>query len=207
MPSQPSHNLYIVPVQARSVARFEKITEAAKVVIARNWYGGLSIQAVAKEAKVSTTSIYRYFPDRRGFVAFMFDEFIELQFVQIQDLIKQAQTEKDWRKSINTYSDTLKLYSSENQHTYPAQVALKVDKTLQAYWFTRISELQVSLISLFKALGANGDDHKFRAVTLTTLLILDAQMLNYNILRDRNLYDPSSSLDNALLNYLQDVFV
>ena len=94
----------------------------------------------------------------------------------------------------------------ENKYTYPAQVALKADKKLTNHWFEKLTEIQTGLVALYKSMGAKGSDERINSVALTSLLILDAQMLNYVNLKNRNLYEQRSSFDSVLLNYLQDIF-
>jgi hypothetical protein len=119
---------------------------------------------------------------------------------------EQAHSSQDWRKTMRIYSDALNTFSIENKYTYPAQVALKADKKLTNHWFEKLTEIQTGLVALYKSMGAKGSDERINSVALTSLLILDAQMLNYVNLKNRNLYEQRSSFDSVLLNYLQDIF-
>jgi len=56
--------LRTTPVQQRSNARVQKIEAAARIVVARSGRDRFTTGEVAKEAKSSIGTIYRYFPNR-----------------------------------------------------------------------------------------------------------------------------------------------
>lgn len=59
------------PRQARSLRTLEVITEAAAQVLARRGYERLTTTAVAERAGVSIGSVYQYFADKTGLVAWL----------------------------------------------------------------------------------------------------------------------------------------
>lgn len=57
------------PTQARSIATFNAVLDAAGRVLEARGFGALTTNAVAAEAEVTVRAIYRYFPNKHALVA------------------------------------------------------------------------------------------------------------------------------------------
>lgn len=64
----PDISLRNAPLQARSRARLGRVLDAAEEVLERDGAEGFSTTAVARSARVSVGSVYRFFPDKQAIV-------------------------------------------------------------------------------------------------------------------------------------------
>src|SRR5581483_324678 len=72
--AKPKRRVYRSPLRdERTIQTRERILDALVQVLARNGIAELSIPLVAREAKVSIPSVYRYFPTKRDLFAALDD--------------------------------------------------------------------------------------------------------------------------------------
>lgn len=64
IPQDPDNRLRRLPQQSRSQQRVVQILEAAVRVFSEVGYEAASTTAIAKQAKTSVGSLYRFFPDK-----------------------------------------------------------------------------------------------------------------------------------------------
>ncbi|MBL4633698.1 MAG: TetR/AcrR family transcriptional regulator [Kofleriaceae bacterium] len=84
-----AHDLRRKPEQARSRDRVNTILAAACRLIVRQGHAPLKMSDLAKEAKVSLPSIYRYFPDKKAIVRALATASYEKAHQQTADSIAQ----------------------------------------------------------------------------------------------------------------------
>lgn len=89
------------PVQARSIARFEKILDAAEELILENGIDNTSHHKVAERAGLPSASVYQYFPSRE----LIFQALSERHFETVIELY-QANAQK---ANIKTWQDLARL--------------------------------------------------------------------------------------------------
>lgn len=89
------------PVQARSIARFEKILDAAEQLILENGIDATSHHKIAEHAELPSASVYQYFPSQE----LIFQALSERHFETVKKLYK----ENAEKATISSWKDLAEL--------------------------------------------------------------------------------------------------
>jgi AcrR family transcriptional regulator len=95
-PDDPAPTGPRVPRQARGQLRVDAILDAAAAAIARDGLAGVTMHALARQARTSIGSLYHFFPDRDG----IFDALFERHWTAIRQITRQLNELSDavWRE-------------------------------------------------------------------------------------------------------------
>lgn len=78
-----------IPRQSRSIKTVEAIVDAAVAILSADGYEGLNTNAVAKQAGVNISTLYRYFPNKEAILEHLLEHYNKELLGQLQqDLAK-----------------------------------------------------------------------------------------------------------------------
>ena len=105
------------PVRRPGIDRFEKVLRAAEKIISRNKsLKGLTLQAIASEAKVPRVSLYYFFP---SIDAVIVEALYHLMLTRLINELSQSFTEpdKDWKKVMTRLTTEVRSHYRKNTLT------------------------------------------------------------------------------------------
>ena len=104
------------PVRRPGIDRFEKVLRAAEKIILRNEsLKGLTLQAIASEAKVPRVSLYYFFPSIDAVIEALY----HLMLTRLINELSQSFTEpdKDWKKVMTRLTTEVRSHYRKNTLT------------------------------------------------------------------------------------------
>ena len=104
------------PVRRPGIDRFEKVLRAAEKIISRNKsLKGLTLQAIASEAKVPRVSLYYFFPSIDAVIEALY----HLMLTRLINELSQSFTEpdKDWKKVMTRLTTEVRSHYRKNTLT------------------------------------------------------------------------------------------
>ena len=104
------------PVRRPGIDRFEKVLRAAEKIILRNEsLKGLTLQAIASEAKVPRVSLYYFFPSIDAVIEALY----HLMLTRLMNELSQSFTEpdKDWKKVMTRLTTEVRSHYRKNTLT------------------------------------------------------------------------------------------
>ena len=104
------------PVRRPGIDRFEKVLRAAEQIILRNEsLKGLTLQAIASEAKVPRVSLYYFFPSIDAVIEALY----HLMLTRLINELSQSFTEpdKDWKKVMTRLTTEVRSHYRKNTLT------------------------------------------------------------------------------------------
>ena len=104
------------PVRRPGIDRFEKVLRAAEKIISRNKsLKGLTLQAIASEAKVPRVSLYYFFPSIDAVIEALY----HLMLTRLMSELSQSFTEpdKDWKKVMTRLTTEVRNHYRKNTLT------------------------------------------------------------------------------------------
>lgn len=107
------------PVQARSIATFAKILEAATEVIVERGIQGLNTNVVAERAEVNIGTVYHYFPDKTVILVELSKEMQVRSSQLLLPLLQEFETAPDvnaWIRQVLQTFLALRLEYPANRH-------------------------------------------------------------------------------------------
>lgn len=102
------------PVQARSIARFEKMLDAAEELMLEIGIDATSHHKIAERAQVPSASVYQYFPSPE----LIFQALAERHFKTVMDLTQrnfEGAEVRNWRDLVTVLVDTTYEYYSTDR--------------------------------------------------------------------------------------------
>jgi AcrR family transcriptional regulator len=91
-----------VPSQARSIARFTRILDAAEELFADIGYETASTEAIAERADTSIGSLYQFFPDKRAIFDELAERYREKTRAAFDVLFAPSGEADDWESVLDT---------------------------------------------------------------------------------------------------------
>ncbi len=110
-----------IPSQHRSRETVEAICAAAAVIIEEQGLTALTTNGVARQAGVSITSVYAYFPDKWAIVHELFERFERQRLTRLEQVFAGLATVPDWRSLMDAAWDSMVQFRIE----VPAGVLLR----------------------------------------------------------------------------------
>lgn len=91
-----------VPSQARSIARYTRILDAAEELFADIGYETASTEAIAERADTSIGSLYQFFPDKRAIFDELAERYREKTRAAFDMLFAPTAGPEDWENVVDT---------------------------------------------------------------------------------------------------------
>ncbi|MEE4298224.1 MAG: TetR/AcrR family transcriptional regulator [Pseudomonadales bacterium] len=157
-----------LPEQARARATVERILEASARLLQRDGLDAFNTNAIAAEAEVRVSTVYRYFPNKHAILAEFARRFAAAEEAWLEDFGMLARG-GDWRAALATL---LKQYT-RRADAFPAVVALRQATRalpeLQAIERASTERLVTSLTRVLRARGRDLSSARARAVATAML--------------------------------------
>lgn len=174
MTAAPDQTNRLSPSQSRSRDRVAKVLDAAERVLARDGYEGASLQSFAKEAGVSQTSLYRYWPNKQGVFMAISDRFMAERATTMEGWVARAAQGITVDEIVSMIVASMNEDYGNTDWMPACMIALrsdaelrKVDQEINRYFTGRFDQL-------LKAAGFTGPAARRKAVAAMMTVLLDA---------------------------------
>lgn len=195
------------PAQSRSRDRVAKILDAAAKVLGERGYNSMTLRAVANEADVKQTSIYRYWPNKQAIVSDLIDRFIEGQSTVLQKCTEMGEAKKRMPDVLAYFMRELRSNIEINQWIVGAQSAVITDPQLKSKDASTQKHFAGEFTALLKVLDIGSDKQQREQLGRMMAVFLDAYIMSIG--RE---FEPSqdaieAEYITAIINYLSPFVV
>lgn len=134
--------LYRRPTQARGIAKFEKILDAAHALIAEQRNPDISLYDVAKAANVATGSVYHFFPSIESVFIALVERYDEL-FAKIIRSIEPQDESIQWQDLLVLHTERCREFINDS----PSALMLIIGplRTWQSRLVDTVGDARISL--------------------------------------------------------------
>ncbi len=120
-----------IPTQRRSRERYERILDVATTIMVEKGSDAFKMSEVVERAGVSFGSLYQYFPDKTAIIGTLFERYIQLGRVCVEDELATVETIEDLHPALCRMVDGYYQMFLEDPAMREIWYATQSDKILQ----------------------------------------------------------------------------
>lgn len=185
------------PRQARSVATFEAILEAAARILESLGFAGFNTNAVAELAGVSIGSLYQYFPSKEALIV----ELIRRERAELSNRIVEAIQQHDAAELKEKLKRVIQV-AVQHQLSRP-QLARTIEFASELIGqATEESELQHKLETIISDLFIRSDISHVQTVAQDVIALSKGMINAAGIVGESDLNDLQQRVEKAVFGYL-----
>jgi AcrR family transcriptional regulator len=149
-----------VPRQRRSSERVAKILAATRVILREQGANGVTTVAVARQARVSVGTFYRYFPSKKAVLIALYEAYLARLLLVVDEFEGERYRTLGWRDFFLELVRAVKRQEMDAEEVHELANAIRAYPDLQVIDRARGQGIVEFMVRHLKRLGAQGSQQQ-----------------------------------------------